>query len=98
MTDIELLEELLEQLPNPHHERAGIIRSIEVLRAYGTGSARSLVGYERRLHKMRYTELLAEAQRLGAQVFKDITRPELIGRILEVQGINDDILKGDPPA
>jgi hypothetical protein len=60
-------------------------------------TARSLVGYERRLHKMRYVELLTEAQRVGAQVFKDITRPILIARILEVQGINDDILKGDPP-
>lgn len=56
----------------------------------------ALVGYERRLHKMRYTELLAEARRVGAQIFPDITRPILIGRILEVQGINDDILK-DPP-
>jgi hypothetical protein len=57
-----------------------------------------LVGYQRRLEKMRYVELLTEARRVNAQIFKDITRPILINRILEVQDLNrDDLLTGDPP-
>lgn len=57
---------------------------------------RSLVGYERRLHKMRYTELLTEARRVDADIFKDITRPVLIARILETQGLDDSLLANDP--
>lgn len=32
---IRLLEDLLASLPKDHHERPGIIRSVEVLRVYG---------------------------------------------------------------
>jgi hypothetical protein len=34
--NIMVLEELLQQLPTPHQERAGLIRAIEVLRVYGS--------------------------------------------------------------
>lgn len=56
-----------------------------------------LVGYEQRLHKMKYSQLLAEARRIDADIFKDITRPILIARILEAQHINPNLLAGDPP-
>jgi hypothetical protein len=55
-------------------------------------TVRDLVGYERRLHKMRYMELVAEAERVGAQIFPDITRPILISRILEARDINPEAL------
>lgn len=55
----------------------------------------SLVGYERRLEKMRFQELLAEAERVKAQVFPNITRPILLARILEAQGISDAVF--NPP-
>jgi hypothetical protein len=57
---------------------------------------RGLVGYEQRLHKLRYVKLLTEAERVGAEIFPDITRPELIRRILERQGIDDDVLASPP--
>lgn len=31
MTAVEILQEVLAQLPTPHHERAGLIRAIEIL-------------------------------------------------------------------
>jgi hypothetical protein len=60
----------------------------------------SLVGYERRLHKMRRPELLAEAERVGAPVAapqKDfILLSDIIAHILAAQGINDEIIKNPP--
>lgn len=61
-----------------------------------TEEIRDWVGYERRLEKMKFQALLAEAQRVQAQIFPDITRPILIARILEVQGIDPNILANPP--
>jgi hypothetical protein len=61
-------------------------------------SVRALVGYERRLEKMRFQELVAEAYRVGVEPKLCAgSRLQLIRNILEMQDINPDILK-EPPA
>jgi hypothetical protein len=61
--------------------------------------ARSLVGYERRLHKASVLTLVAEASRINLDLDIDtamrIGKAEVIKRILEAQGLNDDLLKGE---
>jgi hypothetical protein len=61
----------------------------------------SLVGYERRLYKMRRPELLAEAKRVGLSLTETqksiMLLSDLVKRILEIQGMNDNILINPPP-
>jgi len=63
------------------------------------GEIHSLVGYERRLWKMKRADLIAEAGRVGIEGLYlrcDVPNEAIIRWILEVQGINDDILKNPP--
>jgi len=63
---------------------------------------RQWVGYEQRLWKMPVRKIILEAARVGVHHEDVVVALEaggkrlLIKRILEAQGINDDILK-DPP-
>jgi hypothetical protein len=52
----------------------------------------SLVGYERRLHKMRRAELLTEAERVGLSLSDPLDRLSIIRHILEAQELNADLL------
>jgi hypothetical protein len=61
-------------------------------------SIRALVGYERRLHKMRYQELVDEAHRVGVEPKLCAgSRLQLIRNILDTQGMDDEILRNPPP-
>lgn len=64
------------------------------------GDIYAMVGYEARLWKMKRSDLIAEASRVGIKglyVRCDVPNETIVRWILEVQGINDDILVNAPP-
>jgi hypothetical protein len=52
---------------------------------------RSLVGYERRLHRMGRQQLIRECERLGLRFADNQTRSELLERIRAAQGLDKPI-------
>jgi hypothetical protein len=81
-----LATEMLDFLVSGFDGVAGAVIKVEVTEE----SARSLVGYERRLHKMRIDDLFLEAERVGLNLtvaMKAGSRPALVRSILEAQNL-----------
>lgn len=60
----------------------------------------ALVGYEKKLYKMKRADLIAEAERVGVSLTDAEKRVtllyDIVQRILKAQGIDDSILRNPP--